>query len=89
MPVSVHTEQEIGQMSRARSVADYIPVGGAIGQTLTKASATDYDIEWSYVGPDITPVSDRGKALVIGSADTPEWGAPVNNAAQIIDAGTF
>ncbi len=34
-------------MSRCRSVADFIPVGGEVGQALIKASADDYDTEWS------------------------------------------
>lgn len=79
-------------MSRARDVADFIPAGGAAGTSLVKASGDDYDTTWSAaVGniPEIIPTADRGKALVIDETDAPEWGAPINSDAQVIDAGSF
>ena len=81
-------------MSRAWEVADFIPTGGAPGETLTKATAADYDTAWATPAggglPPIVPGADQGKALAINASDTPEWGAeikPVFPAEQTIDAG--
>jgi hypothetical protein len=82
-------------MSRARDVADWLPVDGDTDEALVKVSVEDYDYTYARVGdPDfqLPPwvAGDEGKALVIDpGTGQPVWGAPVNSAVQIIDAGTF
>ena len=42
-----------GYIRRVRSGGSSLPIGGATGQVLTKASALDNDVYWSTIG--ITP----------------------------------
>ena len=49
VPVTVHT---------ALNPANKLPLGGTIGQTLTKDSGTDFDVSWQDAGGGLTAVED-------------------------------
>jgi len=60
---------EIGiSFSPAAEVADELPDGGAEGQVLTKASATDGDVEWSDSASGVPDGGAEGQVLAKASA---------------------
>ena len=79
-------------MSRARSVADFIPPLGALGTVLTKSSLNSYDTEWAAGSGGLPPiaVTDAGTALVVDPTGlTAGWGNIINSNNQTIDSGSF
>lgn len=77
-------------MSRARDVADFLPLGGGQGTLLAKASGEDFDTEWVANTVSIPPIGpgDEGTALVIENG-TPKWGGVIDAEAQIIEGGEY
>jgi len=46
-----------------------VPVGGTTGQSLVKASGSDYDTEWEDRARIVNTDGDAGKTLYVGSVD--------------------